>query len=283
MNDDTPSAVSIHALRLVPRKGLSRAVRRLTQVRSDMAVRRFAARFKLDMAEAEHPIEHYKTILELFTRRLKPGLRPVDPAPEALVSPVDGAFAVCGHVEDGPLVQAKGKTFSLDALLAEPGATETFRKGSYMTIYLAPRDYHRIHSPADGQITGFSYVPGDLFPVNPAGVAHVDALFATNERVSTHLETETFGRVEVVKVGATNVGHIKLAYDPSVATNTGGKSVEHRAYEHPIPAQRADELGVFEMGSTVVLVTQRRLDFETFVPGQPVKLGQRIARLAAQD
>ncbi len=275
-----PSPLSIHALRLVPRKGLSRTVRRLVQVRSDMAVRRFAARFNLDMSEAEHPIEHYKSILELFTRRLKPGLRPVDADPRAFISPVDGAFLVCGHVADGPLVQAKGRTYSLDALLAEPGATETFRKGSCITIYLSPRDYHRIHSPVDGKITGYTYVPGDLFPVNPAGVAHVDALFATNERLCTHIESEAFGRVEVVKVGATNVGHIKVAYDDSVATNTGGKRVEHKAYDSPIDVARADEVGVFEMGSTVVLVTEKRVDFKDFVKGQAIKLGESLGPLA---
>ncbi len=274
-----PSPALIHALRLVPRKGLSRTVRRLTQVRNEMMVRQFAARFELDMSEAEHPLEEYKTILELFTRRLKPGLRTIDPGPEAFVSPVDGAYLVSGQVGDGTLVQAKGRTYSVDALLAESGASEVFAGGSYITIYLSPQDYHRIHSPVDGQIAGYTYVPGDLWPVNPAGVAHVDSLFAVNERVMTHLETETFGRVELVMVGATNVGHIKLAYDDAIATNTGGKKVQKRVYDDAKDVARADELGVFEMGSTVVMVTEKRVNFESFTPGQKIKLGARIGTL----
>lgn len=268
--------LTIQALELVPRKGLSRAVRKLTQVRSKMAVRRFAARFDLDMSEAEHPIDHYETILELFTRRLKPGVRPIDAEPSAMVSPVDGAYLVGGDVEAGQLVQAKGRTFSLGAFLARPDADEVFGEGSFITVYLSPRDYHRIHSPADGRITGYTYVPGDLFPVNAAGVEHVDGLFAINERLITSLETETFGRVEVVKVGATNVGHMRLAYDDAIATNTGGKEIVRKAYPEALPVARGDELGVFEMGSTVILVTERPVDFAAMSQGDKVRLGERL-------
>ena len=270
----------LDALRVVPKKGLSRTVRRLTQVRSQMAVRRFAARFDLDMTEAEQPIEAYETILDLFTRRLKPGARPIDPDPKALVSPADGAWLVGGPVGDGELVQAKGRTYGLGALLAEPSAPKTFRNGACFTIYLSPRDYHRVHCPVDGAITGYTYVPGDLFPVNSAGVNHVDQLFARNERLIIHLSTETFGRVEVVMVGATNVGHMTLAFDAAVATNTGHRELERHAYDPPIAIARGDELGVFEMGSTVIVATERGLELEPFQGGDVMRLGRRIGTLA---
>ena len=186
----------IAGMRVLPKKHLSRTVRRLASVPSQMAVRRFAARFGLDMSEAEHPIEAYESVQALFTRRLKPGARPSERDPNVLSSPVDGALLVANDVGDGQLFQAKGRTYSLQALLADAG-TE-FSAGSYTTIYLSPRDYHRIHSPAAGKILGYTYVPGALFPVNPAAVAHVDRLFATNDRLITHLQTEAFGRVDVI-------------------------------------------------------------------------------------
>jgi phosphatidylserine decarboxylase len=274
-----PGKLFIAAMSAIPKKPLSRAVRGLASVRAAAAVRRFAEHYGIDMAEAEHPIEAYGSILELFTRRLKPGVRPIDPEPRALVSPVDGRFLVGGAVGEGQLVQAKGRTFSLAALLAEEDAQAVFRRGTYATIYLSPRHYHRIHCPVDGEIVGYTHVPGELYPVNAAAVAHVDQLFARNERLITHVVSPRFGRVEVVKVGATNVGHIKLAYDPAVATNVGAREIDRKRYPRPLPVARGAELGVFEMGSTVILVVERGVELETFASGDEVRLGQRLGLL----
>ncbi|MCK6546615.1 archaetidylserine decarboxylase [Myxococcota bacterium] len=273
-----PGRLFIQTMHVLPKKPLSRAVRQLVSVRSNVAVRRFAARYGIDLDEAEHPIEHYESILALFTRRLKPGLRPLDPDPRVLLCPVDGAFLVGGPVGAGTLVQAKGKTFTLNALLADETAEQRFAKGAYAVVYLSPKDYHRIHSPASGVITGYTYLPGALYPVNAAAVAHVDELFARNERLITHVESETFGRVDVVKVGATCVGHIKLAYDAAVATNVGSNEIVRKVYDRPIPVQRGDELGVFEMGSTVIVVVEKPIALEAFAPNQPVRLGRPLAR-----
>ena len=268
----------IAGMRLLPKKPLSRVIRRLASVRSRMAARRFAARYGLAMDEAEYPLEAYGSVLDLFTRRLKPGLRPIDPDPAVLVSPVDGTFLVGGPVATGELIQAKGRHYRLDALLASQEASSVFAEGWYATMYLAPRDYHRIHAPASGRVMGYTYVPGALFPVNAAAVAHVDALFATNERLITHLETERFGRVDIVKVGATNVGHITVSYDASVATNVGQTQVKRRSYETEIVLEKGDELGVFEMGSTVIVVVQAPMDPEALRPEDPVRVGQKLAR-----
>lgn len=273
-----PGKLFITGMRLLPKKPLSRAVRRLASVQSQMAVRRFAARYGAQVEEAERPLEEYGSVLEFFTRRLKPGLRPIDPDPNVLVSPVDGAFLVGGPVGSGRLFQAKGREYTLSALLADPDAEQVFAGGAYCTVYLAPKDYHRIHTPVDGVITGYTYVPGELYPVNPAAVAHVDQLFAKNERLITHVESERFGRVEIVKVGATNVGHITLAYDDAVATNTGAAQLTKKRYDQPIPIKKGDEVGCFEMGSTVILVVERKVHFEPLNAGDPVRLGRPLAR-----
>lgn len=272
-----PGRFFIGAMRVVPKKPLSRAVRRLASIPSKMAVRRFAARYNIAIEDAERPLDDYKSVLDLFTRRLKPGLRPLDLDPRAILCPVDGTFLSGGLIDRGLLVQAKNRTFTLNALLADPTAEVRFAHGAYFTLYLAPKDYHRIHSPASGVIRGYAYLPGALYPVNTAAVAHVDQLFARNERLITHLDTERFGRVEVVKVGATCVGHIKVAYDEAVATNVGATSITRKTYETPIPIERGDDLGVFEMGSTVIVVVERRIELRAgLAPGRSVRLGEAL-------
>ncbi len=274
-----PGKLFIAGMRVVPKKPLSKAVRRLAAVRSKMAVRRFAARYQVAIEDAEKPLDDYESILAFFTRRLKPGLRPVDPDPSVLVSPVDGAFLAGGPVGAGRLYQAKGRDFTLNALLADDTAEKRFEGGTYATLYLAPKDYHRIHTPAAGRISGYTYVPGQLFPVNAAAVAHVDALFAKNERLITHLETEAFGRVEVVKVGATCVGHITVPYDPSVATNVGGFELRTQRYDPPLPIEKGAEVGVFEMGSTVIVVTEKPVELVGREAGAPVVMGRALGRV----
>jgi phosphatidylserine decarboxylase len=275
-----PGKLFIGGMRVVPKKTLSKAVRRLASMRSKMAVRRFAARYGVAVEDAEKPLDEYDSVLAFFTRRLKPGIRPIDPDPNVLISPVDGAFLVGGPVGEGRLYQAKGREFTLNALLADPDAERIFAGGTYATLYLAPKDYHRIHAPAAGRITGYTYVPGQLFPVNAAAVAHVDELFARNERLITHLETESFGRVEVVKVGATCVGHITVAYDPDVATNVGEQEIRPKRYDPPIPLEKGAEIGVFEMGSTVIVVTERPVQLVDIERGAPVRLGRPLGSVA---
>jgi phosphatidylserine decarboxylase len=273
---DEPGKFFIGAMRMLPKKPLSRAVRRLVSVKSRLAVRRFANRYGAAIEEAERPIEEYESVLAFFTRRLKPGLRPLDPDPRALICPVDGAYLVGGPVGEGKLFQAKSRTFTLNALLADDHAEEKFKHGSYFTLYLSPKDYHRIHSPVSGKIIGSTYVPGELFPVNAAAVAHVDELFAKNERLITHVESAEFGRVEVVKVGATCVGHIKVVYDDQIATNCGAHAIAQKTYEPAIPVERGGELGVFEMGSTVIIVIEKPIERIELAPGAAVRLGMSL-------
>ncbi|MBK8014507.1 MAG: phosphatidylserine decarboxylase [Deltaproteobacteria bacterium] len=268
----------VATMHILPKKPLSRTVRRLASLRAPSVVRRFAARYGASVEEAELPIESYGSVLEFFTRRLKPGARPIAEDPDALVCPVDGAFLAAGVVATGRLYQAKGREFTLNALLADEGAETFFRAGSYAIVYLAPGDYHRIHAPVSGQITGSTYIPGTLFPVNEASMNGVDALLARNERLITHIDAGPLGRVDVVMVGATCVGHMIACYDPDVKTNAGATAIARRQYDEPKPIERGAELGVFEMGSTVVLVTERPIAWPTRDARSTVRMGTELGR-----
>lgn len=265
----------LRLIEALPQHELSQWVRRgASHARSRSVIKAFARRYGIAVEEAEHAIEEYPSLLEFFTRRLKPGARPIDPDPRALVCPVDGVLDASGPITAGRLIQAKGREYTLAALLASEERAKHFEGGTFATLYLSPKDYHRVHSPASGVITGYSYLPGALFPVNANAVANVDSLFARNERLITHLKTEAFGDIEYVMVGATCVGHIKVVYDPNVATNCGVREVERTQYDPPMPIERGAELGVFELGSTVILILEPgvRLDVTSGV----VRVGQRL-------
>jgi phosphatidylserine decarboxylase len=270
-------------MRLLPKSALSSAVGIATRFPAPAAVhhaaiRVFAKSYRVELDEAEGPIEDYPTFGSFFTRRLKPGLRQIDPDPKAIVSPVDGAVSQLGEVEDGRCLQAKGISFPLEKLLGDAREAAPFLNGSFATLYLAPRDYHRIHCPLDGEVTGYCYLPGEFWPVNAASVTTTDALFAINERLVTYLKT-AIGTVAVVSVGATCVARIHAAYD-SIVTHTGQPAKAHR-YERPIPVAKGAELGMFEMGSTVILLFEKgKVSWSEHLGHDvPVRLGQRIGRI----
>ena len=266
----------IAGIRLLPRKRLSRFVRWLAGYRSRWVVRRFAALAGVNVAEAEKPLEAYDSVLDLFTRRLKPGLRPIDAQPDVLVSPVDATVGPFGAIDRGTLIQAKGHTYTVRSLLADPPAD--LQAGGYCTLYLAPGDYHRVHAPVGAEILGYTYVPGDLFPVNAASVRYTSHLYTRNERVIAHLRTPIFGRVDVVMVGATNVGRIRLIPAPELVTNTGATKVQRHEWHPPLEVEQGAELGVFELGSTVILVTEQALDFGSLALRSRIRMGEALGR-----
>jgi phosphatidylserine decarboxylase len=269
-------------MRLVPKSALSNVVGMATRFPAPAsmhhaAIRVFAKRYNVNLDEAELPIEDYPTLGQFFTRRLKPGMRTIDTAKDAIVSPVDGAVSQVGNIFCGDCLQAKGITFPVGKLLGDPKEADTFEDGSFATLYLAPKDYHRIHSPIEGEITGYTYLPGAFWPVNPASVNTTDALFAINERLVTYLKTD-LGRVAVVAVGATCVSRIHATYD-AILTHTNQPARSHK-YERPIAIERGGELGMFEMGSTVILLFEKgKIAWDKkLTPDQPVRLGERIGR-----
>lgn len=278
-SDSYQSAI-LAALDLLPKAALSRAVGRLTALPAPSAVHRaamrvFAKAFSVEVGEAEHPFGGYRTFEEFFTRRLRPGARTIAPGERVVISPVDAVVAEAGESAGGRLVQCKGRDYSLAALLDDAAVARTFEGGAYATLYLAPRDYHRIHAPLSGAIEGYRYIPGQLFPVNGMAVKSVPNLFCVNERLITFLSTPA-GKVAVVKVGATCVGRIRAAYD-DVLTNAG-RGPKRWHYAQPIPIEKGAELGVFEMGSTVILLFEpERARLQSGLLGARVRMGQAIA------
>ena len=273
---------------VLPRKRFGRVVRRLTcwegsSQAARVGVRAFSSAFGLNMDEAEHPLESYPNIHSLFTRRLKHGARVIDSDPKAVVSPVDGVASQFGAIENGLLTQVKGQNYTLEGLLGGASEAEAFQGGQYLTIYLSPRHYHRIHSPADGEVRRFDHIPGQLWPVNGPSVRTVPELFAINERVITYVTTDSGKDIAVIKVGAVGVGHISLAYHDR-RSNLPDQDRLAAKLDSPHVVDRGGELAVFELGSTVVVLLPPGLGtFEGFEMGDELKMGQRIATMDLGD
>jgi len=272
----------IAALRLVPKNALSRAVGAATRLPLPAAVGTgvmgaFARRYRIDLSECGD-LSGFRTFGEFFARPLKPGLRPVAPGDEVVVSPVDAVVSETGLSREGKLVQAKGIDYTVAALVGDERVGARLAGGSYATLYLSPRDYHRIHFPLGGRVLGWRYVPGKLWPVNPASVRTVPGLFTVNERLVTLLDSP-LGLVAVVAVGATVVGRVRATYDPAVpVTNLAGGGAQSRDYATPIPVEKGQELGAFEMGSTVILAFEpgRVALAPSVAPGARVRVGEAI-------
>lgn len=263
-------ALIVSALSVVPRKTGARAMGRLARSRaSRWLTRAFVRAYRVDLDEAEGTIEAYPTLEALFTRKLRAGSRPVDPDPDAVVSPVDGTCAYAGPSVGGVIEVAPGRTLHLADLLEEPVEGER----DAIVLYLSPRDYHRVHVPREGRATSWRYVPGTLWPVFPAAVRRVPNLFAKNERVVVRVATDR-GPMDVVMVGAFGVGRITTELCDLV-TNTGGKRATGTL---DCRLDRGAELGTFHLGSTVVLVTPPGAWKITVRPGEPVRVGRAIAR-----
>ena len=267
-------------MRLLPRSALSAAVGKATRMPvpaglHQAAMRVFARRYKVNLEEAEGTIEDYKTFGAFFTRKLKPGRRTIDLNPKVVASPVDAQVSQLGLIERGACLQAKGINFPVDKLLGDARRALDFEGGSFATLYLAPRDYHRFHSPLPGSITGYHYLPGEFWPVNQSSVRIKDALFAINERLVTYLETPA-GACAYIAVGATCVARIHTAYDELI-THQGDPGKAH-TYPRPIPIEKGAEIGMFEMGSTVIMLFQRgRVAWDPkLLAESAVVLGQRI-------
>jgi phosphatidylserine decarboxylase len=216
-------------------------------------MRAYIGAYGVDMSEAAEPLASFPTFNAFFTRRLRVGARPICADADVVVSPCDSKVHSIGTMpEDGRLEQIKGRTYSLSALLGSEDDARTFARGVHTTLYLSPSMYHRVHSPVDGLIRAWRYVPGRLFPVNGLAIRHVNSLFAVNERVSILIDSPEFGPVAVIMVGAANVGRMSLSF-ADLVTNSGRPGVLTQP-PAPIPIARGQELGAFNLGSTVVLL-----------------------------
>ncbi|MCS1350200.1 archaetidylserine decarboxylase [Mechercharimyces sp. CAU 1602] len=262
-------------------RGISRLTGRLARSPwSKPLIPLYIRYFKIDLDPIEKPVAHYPSLLDFFVRGLKPEARPIDKHAHSVVSPVDGVVAQAGNIRDGLLIQAKGVTYSLATLLADEDEARRYEGGHFVTVYLSPRDYHRIHTPLAARVTDITYIPGALYPVNSWGVKKVPGLFNKNERLITHMAT-AIGKVALVKVGATNVGSIQLAFDDRIEERQK-REIKHKVYQPPIPLAKGEELGRFEFGSTIILLLPpegvARWE-ERISSGQSVRMGEKIATI----
>jgi phosphatidylserine decarboxylase len=241
-----------------------------------MLLRWFVRKYGIDMSESEGTIDDYNSLGEFFIRHLKPGLRPIDEAADILVSPVDGKAHTFGCIEDGQFLQAPGRTASVSELVGEEEAAR-YEGGNYAVLYLAPPDYHRVHSPVAGTIASLDYRAGTLWPVFAAATRKVDELFGRNERLVFHMDTAA-GRIAYVMVGAFGVGRIGNVFDEQI-TNAGPK-VQGKVLNPAPSVERGGEMGRFELGSTVILLTEPgRVSWE-MEPGEVLRMGRRIATVS---
>ena len=247
-------------------------------------IRRFVTKYRVNMDEAlDSNIASYLTFNDFFTRALKPGARPL--AQAGLVCPVDGAISQFGAIEHDQLFQAKGHNYSTTAMVGgDKALAAQYQNGSFATIYLSPKDYHRIHMPCDGRLSRMIYVPGDLFSVNPVTARGVPGLFARNERVVCVFESAR-GPFVLTLVGATIVGSMATVWH-GVVNPPRGKAVREWLYpasldkpEASIFLKQGEEMGRFLLGSTVVLLFPKGdLRFDTdWAPGRAVRLGEAMA------
>jgi phosphatidylserine decarboxylase len=273
--------IALRALKLLPKNTVSRAFGEVAEVKlpspmQGVVNRAFAQFAGVDLAESERPPEDYESLNAFFTRHLKRGAREMDASGEGdVVSPVDGRLDQYGRIDRETLFQAKGKEYRLVDLVDSGREAHRFDGGHYATLYLSPRDYHRIHAPTNGHVSHMSYIPGTLFPVNSFSVRRVDELFTINERLITYIDNDTLGRIAVVKVGATCVGRIGVTYE-DIETNASFRRRREMDLAEPVSVEHGDELGVFNLGSTViVLIESSTFRFvDELQTGRPIKLGR---------
>ncbi|MDO6473773.1 archaetidylserine decarboxylase [Alteromonas sp. 1_MG-2023] len=242
----------------------------------------FIKKYNVDMSEALYPHpEHYKTFNEFFTRQLKPEVRQIAGGDDVLIQAVDGAVSQFGDIHQDSIFQAKGHNYSLTTLLGgKPELAKPFKNGKFATIYLSPKDYHRIHMPVEGTLTDMVYVPGELFSVNPLTAENVPGLFARNERVIAFFDTPV-GKMAMVLVGATIVASIETVWSGTV-TPPAGKNVQHWQYESDdeaaVKLEKGDEMGRFKLGSTIVVCFEKdQIEFEDMEAGMTTRLGEVFA------
>ncbi|MEM9594266.1 MAG: archaetidylserine decarboxylase [Acidobacteriota bacterium] len=280
--------ILLAALWPLPRHLLSRLGGRLTSVPLPRPLRPFAMKtfgriFGVDFSEVRDPLRSFPSIQDFFVRALVDGARPTDAAPDAFVSPCDGAWGQSGRVENGALLQVKGRPYSVAELLGDVADAADFEGGTYATLYLSPKDYHRFHMPCDGRAVRARYLPGGLWPVNRAGVEGIEALFARNERIVGFFDVGgAGGRLAIAAVGATMVGKVKLTFD-DLETNVPGRGRSEGVYDPGVELPKGAEWGRFEFGSTLVLVASPGLvDLDIAPAGTALRLGRRIGTLLSE-
>lgn len=273
--------------RLLPHHALSRLVGKLAECRArwlkNLLIHRFIAAYGVNMAEAQQETpEAYINFNDFFTRALKPGLRSLPEDPQAIVCPADGAISAIGRIDDDTIFQAKGRSFSLKALIGgDESWVQRFRNGSFATVYLSPKDYHRVHMPFTGLLREFVYIPGELYSVNQTTAENIDDLFARNERAVCLFDTDA-GPMAVILVGAMIVAGIETVFAGQVAPSAARelRRTHYVDLSNPVRLERGAELGRFKLGSTaIVLFGENTMQWEAqFSTGSPTRMGETLGR-----
>lgn len=283
-----------HLWRLTPQRSLSDFIGWWAQVNVPAGLHgpvlnTFAAKYNIDVAEAEFELSAYPSVNDFFTRKLKPGARPIDSDPTTVVAPADGKVVATGIIGKtggdgkGGSIEAKNIAFHLDDLLTDAQLAAKFYGGAFAVIYLSPRDYHRVHSPAAGNVVAWHHVPGQLFPVNEATVRREPDLFVRNERFVSVFEGEV-GSFAVVMVAAVGVGHITCAYDPDVRTHKHAPTgrVSSKIFSSPVRLEKGDEVGIFHLGSTAIIVFEPgRVILDPSEVARPIRMGVRVGSIGS--
>jgi phosphatidylserine decarboxylase len=270
---------------LVPQHGLSRLAGFLAENRNvhikNFLIKHFIQHFNVNMEEAAEPdYTHYPSFNDFFTRALRENARPVTEGP-VVVSPADGAISEFGNIEHDRILQAKNQTYSLEKLLAgNSELADKFLGGSFATIYLSPRDYHRVHMPLSGTLEEAIYVPGKLFSVNTTTSNRVEELFARNERLICLFNTE-IGKVAVILVGAMIVAGIETAWGGQIAPPPKTPQSIYQTASEPVDLEKGAELGRFKLGSTVILLFEpEKISFNQELGiYSPVRMGELLGNI----
>lgn len=281
--------IKTYSLYVLPHHGLTRVVYWLTRQQSSLTpsvIRWFAKKFNVDMHDAiDSDLSSYPTFNTFFTRPLKPEARPIAPDFADIASPADGRISAIGNISEARIFQAKGIDYSLLTLLGGDGeATKRLGNGRFTTIYLSPRDYHRLHMPVSGKLTKQTHVPGRLFSVGPHTVRALPDLFTRNERVIAQFETD-HGLMALVLVGAMNVAAIETVWDglvtpPQRAVITN-KSYNDSSSPKAVHLEKGVEMGRFNMGSTIIVLLENQAQWlDDMQAGDAVRMGQLIGKVS---
>ncbi|MBN2403280.1 MAG: phosphatidylserine decarboxylase [Spirochaetes bacterium] len=272
----------IYIFKIIPKGFISRIFGYITQIPFpasfvNFTIKHYCNLYNVNQNEIYYPEAGFRTFNQFFTRQLKPGIHKIDAKPDSVVSPVDARIDEFGNINQYSIIQAKGIEYSIKDLIPSEMAYE-FTDGSFITLYLSPADYHRIHSPANGKIIGYFAIPGKLFTVQEFMVNGLSGLFTKNERVISYIK-DNKRLLALCKIGAMNVGRITLSYT-DIETNQWFRSKKEFFYSNSKkPAvKKGEEIGIFHLGSTIILLFQKNtIKFNKIKKGQTVRVGQKIA------
>jgi phosphatidylserine decarboxylase len=280
--------IAAEFLHWFPKQAFSRGVGWAARLKVPAPMRRplyrgFAWRYGVDLGEVDRPLQAFERFDDFFCRPLPEGVRTIAPGEDVVASPCDGLLSEHGIADEGRCIQAKGICYTLFGLLLDEEAARRYLGGTFVTLYLAPHNYHRVHAPISGAVTGYRHIPGARYPVNTLSVRTVPGLFTRNERLVTHMQTP-LGAVALIMVAATGVGHITVSYEPNLATPAGGPDRGAVTYDapHRPTLRKGDEFGVFHLGSTVILLFEPGRVTIDLPSGSPVQLGQVLGHPSAR-